>query len=132
MANDTNVRGLFPIFNMGPQLPLLYFRANTAVAIYRGHPVFINNSGQCAIVSADSSANSNVAVGVAWDFLDSSRAGLPAGITVLQNSSTQGPFLPSSTDAYVGVTYDPMQLYLAEEDTGGAALNVNSAGQALS
>ncbi len=135
MANDTNIRGLYPILNQNGQPPqILYFRANTAVAIYRGHPVFINNSGQVQIVDVNTSNNSNTAVGVAWTFLDANYAGLVPGMTLLPNAlggTNYGPFLPASTDAFVGVTYDPMQLYVIEEDTAGTALNVNSANQGL-
>ena len=135
MANDTQVRGMYPYNAPGYPPALLYFPANTATAIYRGAPVFINNSGQVQLVNVDTSANSNFATGVAWEFLDSQNAGLPSGLTNLPNSlfgTNIGPFLPGSTDAIVGVTYDPMQLYVMEEDTGGAALTVNSLGQAVS
>lgn len=135
MANDTGVRGLYPILNQNGAPPQIYFyRANTATAIFRGQPVFINNSGQVQGVDVNTSNNTNVAVGVAWEFLDANRAALPASMMVLPNSvagTNIGPFLPASTDAFVGVTYDPMQLYLVEEDTAGTALNVNSAGQAV-
>ena len=135
MANDTGVRGLYPIKNQNGAPPeLLVYRANTASAIYRGQPVFVNNSGQVQIVDANTSNNSNVAIGVAWEFLDASHAGLVPGMTLLPNSiagTNYGPFLPSGTDAFVGVTYDPMQLYEIEEDTAGTALNVNSLNQSV-
>ncbi len=134
MANDTGIRGLYPIYAAQSPPPLLFFRANTAVSIFRGQPVFINNSGQVQVVDVNTSNNTNVALGVAWEFLDLNRAGLPSGLTNLPNSlfgTNIGPFLPASTDAFVGVTYDPMQLYLIEEDTAGAALSINSLGQAV-
>lgn len=135
MANDPGVRGLYPILNQNGAPPQIFFyRAHTANAIYRGQPMFINNSGMAQIVSADTSANTNVSNGVAWEFLDANRAALPASMMVLPNSvagTNIGPFLPASTDAFVGITYDPLQLYLVEEDTAGTALNVNSAGQAV-
>ena len=63
-----------------------------------------------------------------WDFLDLNYAGIPSGMASL----TQGGFLPVSTDAYAGVIYDPMQLYLMEEGTAGTAINVNSIGLGVS
>lgn len=127
MANDTNIRGVFPIHAPDSPPRLHYLRANTAIAIFRGQPVFINNSAQVTVVQVDSSLNTNIAVGVAWDFLDTNRAGLPSGMT----TTSAGAFLPSSTEAFVGFTYDPMQLYVMEEDTAGTALNVNSANQSI-
>lgn len=135
MANDTGVRGLYPILNQNGAPPQIFFyRAHTGSTIFRGHPMFINNSGMAQVVDVNTSNNQNVSCGVAWEFLDTNRAALPASIMVLPNSvagTNIGPFLPSNTDAFVGVTYDPMQLYLVEEDTAGTALSVNSAGQAV-
>lgn len=134
MANDTRPRGLYPITAPWGPPPLLYFTANTAVAIFRGQPVFINNSGQVQVVDVNTSNNQNVAIGVAWEFLSPTRDGLPTALTNLPNSvlgTSIGPFLPSSTDAVVGVTYDPHQLYIIEEDTAGTALTANSLGQAV-
>ena len=135
MANDTGVRGLFPLLNQHGNPPqLLVFRANTAVAIYRGQPVFLNNSAQIQVVDVNTSNNTNVSCGVAWEFLDANHAGLVPGMTILPNSlggTNYGPFLPASTDAFVGVLYDPMQFYIIEEDTAGTALNVNSANQSI-
>lgn len=135
MANDTNVRGLFPILNQNGAPPQIYYwKANTAVSIFRGQPVFLNNSAQIQVVDVNTSNNSNVAIGVAWEFLDSNRASLVPGMTMLVNalgSTNFGPFLPSSTDGFVGVIYDPMQLYVIEEDTSGAALTINSGQQSV-
>ncbi len=135
MANDTGVRGLFPLLNQNGAPPqLLFFKANTAVQIFRGQPVFLNNSAQIQVVDVNTSNNSNVALGVAWEFLDPNRAGLVPGMTMLVNalgSTNFGPFLPASTDAFVGVLYDPLQLYVIEEDTAGAALTATSGNQAV-
>lgn len=135
MANDTGVRGLFPLLNQNGAPPqLLFFRANTATQIFRGQPVFLNNSSQIQVVDVNTSNNSNVALGVAWEFLDSTRAGLVPGMTMLVNAlgaTNFGPFLPASTDAFVGVLYDPLQLYVIEEDTAGTALNANSGNQSI-
>lgn len=135
MANDTGVRGLFPLLNQNGAPPqLLCFKANTASIIFRGQPVFLNNSAQIQVVDVNTSNNSNVALGVAWEFLDANRAGLVPGMTILPNSlggTNFGPFLPASTDAFVGVLYDPLQLYVIEEDTSGAALTITSGNQAL-
>lgn len=135
MANDTGIRGLYPILNQNGAPPqIMFYRANTANVMFRGQPVFVNNSGQVQVVDVNTSNNTNVAVGVAWEFLDTNRAALPASMMVLPNSvagTNIGPFLPSSTDAFVGVTYDPMQLYLIEEDTAGSALTVNSVGKGI-
>ena len=126
MANDQGIAyGAFPITQPDSPPKLLYLRANTALNIFRGAYVFINNSGQCA--QGTSTANNNSAIGVAWTFLDTNRAGLPSAMTTL----TQGAYLPSATDAVVGFTYDPMQLYLMEEQTGGTVLGVNSIGQTV-
>lgn len=124
MANDANIRmGFFPL--TAPQSPpqLLYYRANTAINIFRGQLMAINNSGQVQVVAAGASSGAN-AIGVAWDFLDLNLAGLPSGMTSL----SQGAFLPLNTDAFVGVTYDPLQLYVIEEATGGTAISVSSIG----
>lgn len=128
MANDQGTRyGAFPIYN--PQSPpvILYYKANTAVNLFRGQFVQINNSGQCAIIAP---GDNIAAAGVAWEFLDPTLAGLPTAMTRLDNT-TSGPFLPSGNDARVGVLIDPAQLYLMEEVTGGTALTEISIGQVV-
>lgn len=101
---------------------VFYWRANTAQAIYRGQFLAVNNSGQAAVIAPGDNIASR---GIAWEFLDIRRSGPPTAM----NSFTQGAYLPASTDAYVGITYDPMQLYVMEEITGGTALAQSSIGQ---
>ena len=139
MANDTGVRGLYPITAPDGPPKLLYYRCATETAIYRGQLVYLNSNGMLSVVQADTSTNANVALGVAWDFLDLNRAGLVPGMTLLPNSvgaTSYGPFLPASTDAFVGVTYDPMQLYIVEEDTATTnsktSIAINSLGNTIS
>lgn len=132
MANDQGARlGAFP-YN-APECPpkVVYIKANTAQAIFRGQFVAQNNSGQVQVVPVGAN---QPAYGIAWDFLDTNLAGLPSSMTTLQNtigSTNVGPFLPSGTDGFVGVVYDPMQLYVIEEQTGGTALTALSAGQCV-
>lgn len=126
MANDAGARyGAFPITAPMCPPPLLYYRVETSSTLqyFRGQFVAINSNGRVQPIAVGISNNLS-ALGIAWDFLDLSLAGLPSGITSL----SQGAFLPANTDAFVGVTYDPMQLYLMEEITGGTAINVNSIG----
>lgn len=125
MANDAGIRyGAFPIYANDAPPKVLYFRANTAQAIFRGQFVAINNSGQVAVIAPGDNVAS---CGIAWEFLDPSQAGLPSGMTTLSVAAN----LPASTDAVVGVTYDPMQLYVMEEITGGTALTAISLGQVV-
>ena len=122
MANTQGINyGARPLTAPGMPPKLLWLRANTAQAIYRGQFVAINNSGQVAIIGTAAGVS---AIGVAWEFLDSTGAGLPSGMTSL----SQGAFLPASTDAVVGYTYDPQQLYVMEENTGGTAISALSVG----
>ena len=122
MANDQGINyGAFPITEPGMPPKLMYLRANTAQAIYRGQFVAMNNSGQVAIIAPGDNVAS---CGVAWQFLDANDAGLPSGMTSL----TQGAFLPASTDAVVGFIYDPQQRYIMEEITGGTAITALSVG----
>lgn len=125
MANDQGARyGAFPITTPDSPPKVFYLRANTAQNIFRGQFVAINNSGQIAIIAPGDNIAS---CGIAWDFLDSTGAGLPSGMTSLANT-TAGPFLPSGNDARVAVIYDPQQLYLIEEITGGTAITALSVG----
>lgn len=123
MANDQGKSyGAWPIMN--PQSPpvILYYTANTAVNIFRGQFVAVNNSGQVQIIAPGDNIAS---CGVVWDFLDANLAGPPSAMTSL----SQGAYLPSGNDAKVGVIVDPQQLYLMEEITGGTALSAISLGQ---
>lgn len=127
MANDQGKNyGAFPIVD--PQSPpvVQYFKANTAVNIFRGQFVAVNNSGQVQVIAPGDNVAS---CGVAWTFLDATRSGLPSAMTTLANSA--GPYLPSGNDAQVGVIIDPTQLYLMEEITGGTALSAASLGQVV-
>jgi len=122
MANTQGINyGARPITEPGMPPKLMYLRANTAQAIYRGQFVAINNSGQVAIIAPGDNLAS---IGIAWQFLDSTASGLPSGMTSL----SQGAFLPASTDAVVAFTYDPQQLYIMEEITGGTAITALSVG----
>jgi len=123
MANDAGIRyGAFPIFANDSPPKLLYVRANTASQIFRGQFVAYNNSGQFAIVAP---GDNIAACGIVWNFLDTNMAGLPSAMTTTSANST----LPSSTDANIAITYDPYQLYVMEEITGGTALTAISVGQ---
>lgn len=123
MANDQGARyGAFPIFANDSPPKLLYYKANTAQAIFRGQFVAVNNSGQVQVIAPGDNIAS---CGIAWEFLDPNQAGLPSGMTTTSVAAN----LPASTDAVVGVTFDPQQLYLMEEITGGTALSAISLGQ---
>lgn len=124
MANDQGARyGAFPIYN--PQSPpvVLYYRAETGATLdyFRGMFLAINSRGNVQPVAPSDNLGS---CGIAWEFLDSSLAGLPSGMTSL----SQGAYLPRATDGKVGVIIDPQQLYLMEEITGGTAMSANSIG----
>jgi len=122
MANTQGINyGARPITEPGMPPKLMYLRANTAQAIYRGQFVAVNNSGQIAIIAPGDNV---AAIGIAWQFLDSDAASIPSAMADL----TQGAFLPSSTDAVVAYTYDPQQLYVMEEITGGTAIVALSVG----
>lgn len=123
MANDTRPVGLIPITQPYGNMRVNYYIANTAVNIFIGQLVALNNSGQVQIVPVGAN---QPAIGVAVGFLDTTLSGPPSGVTVL----TQGGYLPSSTDAYVAVTNDPQQMYLIEEDTGSTALTTAAIGAA--
>ena len=124
MANDAGVRyGAFPVYN--PQSPpiVLYYKAETGATldIFRGQFVAINSRGNAQIIAPGDNIAS---CGIAWQFLDANLAGLPSGITTLQ----QGAYLPRATDGYIGVIIDPQQLYVMEEITGGTAMAAVSIG----
>jgi len=124
MANDQGARyGFSPIFANDSPPKLLYYPANTAVNIFRGQLVVANNSGQVQVVAAGVTGNI-FALGIAWEFLDPSQAGLPTSMT----TTSAGAFLPSGTNANIGVIWDPYQLYVTEEITGGTAITALSAG----
>ena len=124
MANDAGVSyGARPIYQ--PQSPpvILYYKAETGATldIFRGQFVQINSRGNAQVCGVADNIGS---CGLAWDFLDSNLAGLPTGMTTLQ----QGAYLPRNTDGYIGVIVDPAQLYLMEEITGGTAISAVSTG----
>ncbi len=126
MANDANIlMGARPITAPMCPPPTLYYRAETSSTLqyFRGQFVTINSNGRVQ-PTAIGISNALSAIGVAWNFLDLQLAGPPTGMELL----TQGAFLPANTDAFVAVTYDPMQLYVMEEITGGTAISVNSIG----
>ena len=122
MANDQGILyGARPLTAPDGPPKLFYWPANTANAIYRGQFVAVNNSGQVQVIAPGDNVASR---GIAWSFTDADRAGLPSGM----NSLTQGAFLPSGQNGFVGVTYDPQQLYVMEEITGGTAITALSVG----
>ena len=126
MANDQGKNyGAFPLTQPDSPPKLLYYRVETASTIqyFRGQFAVINSNGRIETVIADNSGG-RLSCGVIWDFLDLNLAGPPTGMMSL----TQGAFLPVSTDAFAGVIYDPQQLYVMEEKTGGGALTSNSIG----
>ena len=126
MANDQSSRlGLFPIRQPFGNIPINYYRANTAIAMYRFQPVVLNNSGQVQVAQIIGASG---ILGSIVGFLDSSKASLPSDMALL----TAGAFLPSSADAYVAVADDPGQYFIMEEDTGGTLIgSANSSGQTV-
>ena len=126
MANDAlSLLGARPFNAPACPPPVMYYRCETSATlqIFRGQFMAINSNGRVE-PTVGTTTGALTSIGVAWDFLDLNLAGLPTGM----NSLTQGAFLPVSTDAFVGVTYDPMQLYVMEEITGGTAIIVSSIG----
>lgn len=126
MANDQGKSyGAFPIMN--PQSPpvTMPYRVETSTTLqyFRGQFVVVNSNGRIEPVAAGVSGNT-VSLGVILNFLDLNQAGIPSGMTSL----SQGGFLPAATDAFAEVIFDPQQLYLMEEITGGTAISVNSIG----
>ena len=123
MANTQGIDyGASPITEPGMPPKLLYLKAETATAIYRGQFVAIDSLGRIIPIAPGDNIAS---CGVAWQFLDLKGAGLPSGMT----SPSQGGYLPANTDAMVGYTYDPQQLYVMEEITGGTVITANSIGK---
>jgi hypothetical protein len=114
MANVSLPRGLFPL---RPYKRITYYTANTGQDLFLYQPVVLNNSGQIAVATLGSG---NAILGSIVSFED------PAG----GHKKRENPFLDVSADgnAIVGVTDDPEQLYLIEEDTGGSALAATNVG----
>lgn len=130
MANDQGKNyGASPITQPDCPPKLLYYRVETSTTIqyFRGQFAVINSNGRVETVVAGAS-NGTLSCGVIWDFLDTNLAGIPSGMTSL----SQGGFLPVSTDAFAGIIYDPLQLYVMEEGTAGASLAANSLGSGAS
>lgn len=130
MANDQGKNyGAWPLMQPDSPPKVLYYRVETASTIqyFRGQFAVINSNGRVETVIAGDSSGT-VSCGVIWDFLDTNLAGPPSGMMSL----TQGAFLPVSTDAYAGIIYDPMQLYIMEEDTAGTAISISSLGLGVS
>jgi hypothetical protein len=124
MANDSRPQGLVPIVEPYGSSRIGIYTVETGQNLFRGMVVALNNSGRVDICSA---AVNTPALGVIVGFLDTSRAGLPTGLTSL----SQGAYLPSGNNALALVTDDPDQLYLVEEDTGGSALTSSAIGNGI-
>lgn len=127
MANDERTGlGLRPLNQPYGTFRVNYYRANTAVNMFRFQPVALNNSGQVQVKSiADMSGMLGVIVG----FLDASKGSLPSDMTSL----SLGAYLRSGNDSFVAVADDPNQEFVIEADTGGGTIgSLNSAGQTIS
>lgn len=115
MANDQSSHlGLKPLRELD-RTDILYFRANTAQAIYRWHPAAINNSGQCIMAAPGDNVQ---VIGTIVGFLDANKAALPGSM----DSLSDGPYLSASDDGQVAVIVNPDTLYTLEADTGGSAM----------
>ena len=125
MANDQSSHlGLRPLRQPLGNIQINYYRANTAIAMFRYQPVWKNNSNQVAVAQIiDASGILGSIVG----FLDLDKASIPNA------SLTLGSHLAASTDAWVAVADDPQQLFVMEEDTGGSLIgSALSGGQTVS
>src|SRR3990167_8141954 len=101
MANDEqSLMGLRPLRQPFGSTRVTYYRANTAINMFRYQPVVLNNSGQVQVAAI---ADMSGILGVALGFIDADKASLPGGMTSLVNNSTNGPFLPSGNNAFVAV-----------------------------
>src|SRR3990167_7438987 len=130
MANDQGKNyGAFPITQPDSPPKILYYRVETSATLqyFRGQFVVINSNGRVQPVTSVASGG-QVSTGVVWDFLDDNLAGPPSALFDL----AQGAFLPAATPAFAGVIYDPNQLYIMEEKSGGSAISVNSIGTGVS
>ena len=114
MANDQSSHlGLRPLREID-RADIMYFRANTAQAIYRWHPAALNNSGQ--LIMAAPGDNVQI-IGTIVGFLDANKAALPLSM----DSLSDGPYLSASDDAQVAVCVNPDMFYTLEADTGGSS-----------
>lgn len=127
MANDERtLLGLRPLNQPHGNIQVHYYRANTAVNMFRFQPVVLNNSGQVQVAAV---ADMSGILGVAIGFLDGDKASLPSDMTSL----SLGAYLRSGNNAYVAVADDPIQEFVCEADTGGGTIgSLNSAGQTIS
>ena len=125
MANDQSSHlGLRPVKQPFGAIKIGYYRANTAIAMFRWQPVVLNNSGQVQVAAI---AALSPILGSVVGFVDATKASIPT----FMDSLADGPFLPSSPggDAWVAVADDPNQLFIMEEDTGGTLIgSANSSG----
>lgn len=124
MANDEqSLMGLRPLNQPQGNIQIHYYRANTAIAMFRYQPVWLNNSNQVAVAQIiDASGILGSIVG----FLDLDKASIHLG----QDSLADGSHLPASTDAFVAVADDPNQEFVCEADTGGGPIGTYQSGGA--
>lgn len=127
MANDERILlGLRPVTQPFGNMRVNYYRANTAINMFRYQPVVLNNSGQVQVAAiADMSGLLGSIVG----FIDADKASIPSDMASL----SLGAYLRNGNNAYVAVADDPQQEFVIEADTGGGTIgSLNSAGQTIS
>ena len=130
MANDQGKSyGVRPLTSPSSPPQILYYRVETSATLqyFRGQFVVVNSNGRVQPVTAVASGGQLIS-GVTWDFLDDNLSGPPSAMLSL----TQGGFLPANTPGFAGVIYNPDQLYVMEEKSGGSAISVNSIGTGAS
>ena len=127
MANDErNLLGLRPLNQPYGNYRVNYYRANTAVNMFRFQPVALNNSGQVQVAAV---ADMSGILGSVVGFLDASKGSIPSDMASL----SLGAYLRSGNDSYVAVADDPNQEFVIEADTGGGTIgSLNSAGNTIS
>lgn len=130
MANDDQIRargGLLPVGFPFGNFKKTYYRLTTASAVadsvFIGMPVDLDSNGRVTTAVA-LAASGTVLLGSIVGFLDSNHEALPVAMETTQ----AGPFLPGAADAFVLVADDPNQIFVLQEDTGGAVLTASNVG----
>ena|SRR3990167_1844249 len=125
MPNTSHITGLRPINQPYGAIRCNYYQAATGTALYMYHPVDVDANGRLVLATPGSN---NYIIGSVVGFLDDAAGPIDS------NYSGYVPASPKVTNSAglinVLVADDPSQLFLIEEDTGGSALDAQSANAA--
>ena len=118
MANSSRIQGLRPVSQPFGNTQINYYEVATGTAIYKYSPMDLDSNGRAIVAVVKSN---NMLLGAAVHLSNDQYAPIDDEFPYMPANPTMAK-ANSAGIMYVGISDDPNQFYVVEEDTGGGTV----------